>query len=50
MKALIFTIFILIFTGCGSDSSESNKNLDTSITPQPSVKDESLQPPKPPSI
>jgi len=50
MKALIFTIFILIFAGCGSDSNESDKNLDSSVTPQPSVQDESLQPPKPPSV
>ena len=51
MKTVIFMTFLmLMFTGCGEDASKASKNLDSSVTPQPSVKDESLQPPKPPAI
>ena len=50
MKTAILIIFILIFTGCEMSSSDSKESLDSSITPQPSVEDESLRPPKPPSI
>lgn len=50
MKAIIFTIFMIFFTGCYDSNNDSNEIQNSSITPQPSVTDESLRPPKPPSI
>ena len=50
MKTVIFIVFILIFTGCDIWTSNSKDNLDSSIPPQPIVEDESIRPPRPPSI
>ncbi|MEA2099531.1 MAG: hypothetical protein U9P72_05300 [Campylobacterota bacterium] len=47
LKTTILMVLIVFFIGC---SDEDIEIMDSSITPQPSVEDESVRPPKPPSI
>ena len=47
---IIFIAVITFFIVCGDSSNSTNVSSDTSVTPQPSVTDESVRPPKPPSI
>ncbi len=49
ITTILLILFTTLFLGCGSDSN-SQEPQDSSITPQPDVENEAMQPPKPPSI
>ncbi len=50
LKIIILLVFTTFFLGCSDGSSSSKEGQNSSVTPQPSVEDETVRPPKPPSI
>lgn len=47
-KIISFVAMITFFSGCSDDAvTDTQSSL---VTPQPSVEDESIRPPKPPAI
>ena len=49
MLSMVLVLVALLFAGCGLDDSKGDGTSRTDA-PQPDVADESLRPPKPPSI
>lgn len=50
LKLMILISIVGLFIGCSEEVHKSSNTQSSSITPQPSVEDESVRPPKPPSI